>query len=73
VMAVSHTFVAMGAPTTLAAAGFWPITPTVLIAAFVGSLAFDSDHPYSTLVRPFFFLSNPLNAAIGHRTGTHSF
>jgi inner membrane protein len=72
-MARSHTLIGLAAATTLAAADFWPITPTVLIAAFVGSLAPDIDHPYSTLGRPLFFLSYPLNAAIGHRTGTHSF
>ncbi len=71
-MARSHTLIGMAAATTLAAAGFWPISPTVLIAAFAGSLAPDIDHPYSTLGRPLFFLSYPLNAAIGHRAGTHS-
>jgi membrane-bound metal-dependent hydrolase YbcI (DUF457 family) len=71
-MARSHTLIGMAAATTLAAAGFWPISLTVLIAAFAGSLAPDIDHPYSTLGRPLFFLSYPLNAAIGHRAGTHS-
>jgi membrane-bound metal-dependent hydrolase YbcI (DUF457 family) len=51
----------------------WPLSPAVLAATAIGSLAPDIDHPQSTLGRPLFFVSYPMNATIGHRTGTHSF
>ena len=72
-MGRSHTLIGLATVTALAAANFWPLSPAVLAATAIGSLAPDIDHPQSTLGRPLFFVSYPMNATIGHRTGTHSF
>jgi len=42
-----------------------------LVGGIAGLLP-DIDEPRSMIGRPFFFLSTPLNMAVGHRTLTHS-
>ncbi|MCB8878116.1 metal-dependent hydrolase [Acidisoma silvae] len=71
-MARSHALIGGTAAVALGACGIVPLTPIMLIAAVVGSLAPDIDHPHSKLGRMFFFVSYPLNAIVGHRTATHS-
>jgi inner membrane protein len=72
-MGRSHTLIGLATVTALAAANFWPLSPAVLAATAIGSLAPNIDHPQSTFGQPLFFVSYPMNATIGHRTGTHSF
>lgn len=43
------------------------------IASAFGALLPDIDHPQSAIGRIFFFISHPLNLAIGHRGYSHSF
>ncbi|WP_284948027.1 metal-dependent hydrolase [Acidisoma cladoniae] len=71
-MGRSHVFIGLAATTTMIAAGLIDVSPATLVAALIGSLAPDIDTPQSTLGRLLFFVSYPFNAAIGHRTGTHS-
>ena len=45
---------------------------SILLAAVIGSIMPDLDHPRSAVGRIFFFLSVPLERKFGHRTVTHS-
>ena len=64
--------IGLAATGAVIAGGLEPLSPVVLIAAVIGSLAPDADTPYSIAGRVLPFVSWPLYQTVGHRTLTHS-
>jgi membrane-bound metal-dependent hydrolase YbcI (DUF457 family) len=50
----------------------WSLHWTILVAATLGAVIPDIDHPRSLIGRLFFFVSKPINDRVGHRGFTHS-
>ncbi len=70
--APSHVLLASGAWAALAAHTGYPVAAETLLAAGLGGLAPDIDHPGSWLGRRLIWLSWPIRALFGHRGITHS-
>lgn len=64
--------IGVGTAMVAVAAGFLPYSPQIVLAATIGSLGPDIDHPKSMLGRRLPFISEPLYRRVGHRTATHS-
>ena len=73
-MAPTHVLLGTSAyvAVSLVAPQHFPLAAAPFVAASLGSLAPDLDHPASWLGKRLFFISVPLSALLGHRGLTHS-